>query len=102
MNFFKSFLSSCLGSLVAFIVLIFLVFSFFAAAVSSLSSGDTQVVVEDNSVLHLKLDVPLNEMEADNPLEGLPILGAMDSPIGFLKLKNVIQHAAGDAKIKGI
>jgi len=102
MNFFKSFLASCLGSLVAFVVLIFLVFSFFAAAISSLSSGDSQVVVEDNSVLHLRLDVPLSEMEADNPLEGLPIPGATDSPIGLLKLKNVIQHAAGDAKIKGI
>ncbi len=60
------------------------------------------MVVEDNSVLHLKLDAALSEMEADNPLEGLPIPGATDSPIGLLKLKSVIQHAAGDAKIKGI
>jgi protease IV len=102
MNFFKSFLVSCLGSLVAFIALLFLVFIFFAAAVSSIGAGDKQVVVEENSVLHLKLDVPFTEMEADNPLEGLPIPGAMESPIGLINLKNTIQTAAKDSKIKGI
>ena len=57
MNFFKSFLASCLGSLVACIILIFLLFSFLAVAVSSFSPGDKVVVLEDNSVLHLKLNV---------------------------------------------
>jgi protease IV len=102
MNFFKSFLASCLGSLIAFIVLIFLVFAFMAAAVSSFSSGDKQVTVEDNSVLHLKLDMPFTEMEAENPLEGLPLPGASESPIGLIQFKKVIASAATDAKIKGI
>jgi protease IV len=102
MNFFKSFLASCLGSLIAFIILIILVFAFMAAAVSSFSSGDKQVVVEDNSVLHLKLDVPFAEMEMENPLEGLPIPGASDGPIGLIQFKKVIAGAANDAKIKGI
>jgi protease-4 len=102
MNFFKSFLASCLGSLVAFIILIFLVFSFLAAAVSSFSSDDKQVAVDDNSVLHLKLDAPLNEMEVDNPFEGLPIPGVTDSPVGLLKLIHVIGKAKDDPKVKGI
>ena len=102
MNFFKSFLASCLGSLVAFIVLIFLVISLFTAAVSSFSSSETSVVVEDNSVLQLRLDVPITEMEVENPLEGLPIPGATESAIGLIKLKSVIKHAEEDSKIKGI
>jgi protease-4 len=102
MNFFKSFLASCLGSLVAFIILIFLVISLLTAAVSSFSTTETNVVVEDNSVLHLKLDVPITEMEVENPLEGLPIPGAMESAIGLIKLKSVIKNAEDDSKIKGI
>jgi protease IV len=102
MNFFKSLLASCLGSLLAFIILIILVLGFFAAAVSNLSPGDKPVVVEDNSVLHLKLDVPFTEMEVENPLEGLPLPGASESPIGLIQFKKVIAAAAKDAKIKGI
>lgn len=102
MNFFKSFLASCLGSLIAFIILIILVFGFMAAAVSSFSTGDKQVVVEDNSVLHLKLDVPFAEMEVENPLEGLPIPGVSEGPIGLIQFKKVIAGATTDTKIKGI
>jgi protease IV len=102
MNFFKSFLASCLGSLVAFVLLIFLVFSFFAAAVSGLSSGKDEVTLQENSVLHLNLNVPITEMEVDNPLEGLPIPGASDGSIGLLSLKKVMAHAAEDVNIKGV
>jgi protease IV len=102
MNFFKSFLASCLGSLIAFVILIFLGFSFLAASVATLSSGNEAVVVKENSVLHLKLDVPITEMEVENPFEGLPIPGAADATIGLLQLKSVLSKASEDANIKGI
>lgn len=102
MNFFKSFLASCLGSLVTFVLLILIIGSFFAVAVSNMSSGKSEIAVEDNSVLHLKLDMPIAEMEVENPFEGLPIPGAADATIGLLHFKNVIEHASEDPKIKGI
>ena len=102
MNFFKSFLASCLGSLVAFVILIFLVISFFAATLATFSSGNENVVVADNSILHLKLDAAIKETEVDNPFEGVPVLGVNDASIGLIQLKNVLSHAVTDAKIKGI
>ncbi|MBI1768043.1 MAG: signal peptide peptidase SppA [Bacteroidetes bacterium] len=102
MNFFKTFLASCLGSLVALVVLCLLLIGFFSAAVSSLSTDDKVVEVGDNSVLHLKLNVPITEMEIENPFEGLPIPGAEETAIGLLSLKSSIAHAKTDPAIKGI
>ncbi len=102
MNFFKSFLASCLGSLIAFVVLLFLVFVFMAAAVASLSSDNEQVIVKENSVMHLKLDVPITEMEVENPFEGLPIPGATDGTIGLIQLKQTLRYAEKDQNIQGV
>lgn len=102
MNFFKAFLASCLGSLVALVVLFFLLIGMFSAALSSLSTDDKIVEVADNSVLHLKLNVPITELEVENPFDGLPIPGAEDASVGLLSLKSAIAHAKTDASIKGI
>ena len=101
MNFFKSFLASCLGSLVAFIVFGFLAVIIFIGVISSFSNTDTLATVKENSVLHLKLDVPITEAEIEDPFEGLPIPGAVSS-IGLLPLKRTLEHAKSDPKIKGI
>jgi len=99
MNFFKTFLASCLGATVALVVLVFLLIGFFSAVISS---DDKIVEVADNSVLHLKLNLPITELETENPFEGLPIPGADEASIGLLSLKNSISHAKSDASIKGI
>jgi len=102
MNFFKSFLASCLGSLIAFVILIFLMFAFLVATVSSLSSDNEEVVVKENSIIHLKLNGPISEMEFENPLEGLPFPGNTDGTIGLLQLQQTLRSAADDSSIKGI
>jgi protease IV len=101
MNFIKTFFASCLGSLVAMVLLVLLVFGIFGALVSQLSGEDGKVIVEDNSVLHLKLDFPITENEIENPLEGLPIPGA-ESTLSLLALKSSIEEAKTDPKIEGI
>lgn len=101
MNFFKAFLASCLGSLLAFAILIVLMIFFVSALVSGLSNEDTQSVISENSVLHLKLDVPITENEIADPFEGLLIPGAVTS-IGLLPLKKSIEQAKQDPNIKGI
>jgi protease-4 len=65
-------------------------------------SEDKKVEVSDNSVLQINLDGQITEMQADNPLAGLPLPGGEIQKIGLLQLKQVIAHAKEDDKIKGI
>jgi protease IV len=101
MNFFKTFFASCLGTLLALVALSILSFFVIIGLISSASS-DQKVVVKDNSVLHLKLDVPITEQETENPFDGLPIPGAEETGMGLLNFKSVIKSAQDDPKIKGI
>ena len=101
MSFGKAFLSSCLGALTAMIVFFFLSIFLIGGIISGMSD-DKQVVVEDNSVLHLELDAQFNELQQENPFAGLPVPGGEVRKIGLLNLKQVIKHAKDDDKIEGI
>src|SRR5690606_36924744 len=65
-------------------------------------SEEKEVVIDANAVLHLELDAQVNEMQQENPLAGLPIPGGEVRKIGLLQLKQAIDHAKDDDKIKGI
>jgi protease IV len=101
MTFGQSYLSSCLGALTAMMVFFLLTFFLIGGLISGLSD-EQEVVLEDNSVLHLELDAEINEMQQENPLAGLPIPGGEIRKIGLLQLKQAIAHAKDDDKIKGI
>lgn len=101
MNFFKTFLASCLGSLLAFIVLCGLGFFLLIGMVATFSDNKDQVIVKNQSVLHLNLNGPITENEIEDPFEDLPIPGAV-STIGLLPLKRAITNAKNDPKIEGI
>lgn len=98
MSFGKAFFSSCLGALVALIVFCFLSFIFFSAMIAQLSS-EQEIVIENNTVLHLKLDAQITELQQENPLEALT--GEIPK-IGLMQLKQAIDNAGSDDKIKGI
>src|SRR5258706_1889486 len=102
MNFLKTFLASCLRSLVALIALVLLLIAVFSAAISNFSTDNTQAVVADNSVLHLKLNGQITQIEVEDPFEGLPIPGADQPSIGLLQLKKALAHAKSDDAIRGI
>src|SRR5690606_14278986 len=97
MGFFKAFLSSCLGALVAMII-----FTILVIAVIAGMTGEKQVIIKGNSILHITLDVPINELEVENPLAGLPLPGSSGQNIGVLQLIRTIEHAQNDDNIKGI
>jgi protease IV len=99
MSFGKAFFSSCLGALTAMIVFAILIFIFISVTIAGLSS-DEEVIVESNSVLHLKLDAQITELQKENPFAGL--VGGEIPNIGLLQLKQAIDHASSDDKIKGI
>lgn len=101
MSFGKAFFSSCLGALVALIVFTVLSVFIFTGIVASLSS-EKEVIVEDNSILHLKLDAQITELQQENPFAGLPVPGGEVGNVGVLQLKEAIEHAKDDNKIKGI
>ena len=96
MNFFKAFFASCLGTLVALALLVFICIGMVAVL-----SGDGEVAIGDNSVLHLKLEAPITELEVEDPLAEI-FPGAGDQSLGLLQLKETIEYAKTDSKIKGI
>lgn len=101
MSFGKAFFSSCLGALAAMIVFAFLSIFIFSAIIGSMTS-EKEVVVSDKSILHLKLDAEISELQKDNPFAGLPVPGGDQVNIGILQLKEAIQKAKDDSKIEGI
>ncbi len=101
MSFGKAFLSSCLGALTALILFFFLSIFSIGGLVSGLSE-EKKVKVDNNSVLHLKLDAQISELQQENPLAGLPIPGGDIQKVGLLQLKQAIANAKDDDNIKGI
>lgn len=97
MGFFKAFLSSCLGALVAMIV-----FALLIIAVIAGMTGEKKVIIGSNSILHIDLDGPINELEVEDPLAGLPLPGTSEQNVGLLQLIRTIEHARNDDNIKGI
>lgn len=96
MNFWKSFLAVFLALIVFSVV----AFIFLIGIIGGLAAEE-KVVVAENSVLHLKLDAQITELQVENPLAGLPFSSEVPK-IGLLQLKDAIKHAKDDASIKGI
>ncbi|NOT76912.1 MAG: signal peptide peptidase SppA [Cyclobacteriaceae bacterium] len=96
MNFFKLFFASCLGTVVAFVVIIFLSIAMLAGL-----STDSQVSIGEKSVLHLNLEAPITELEMEDALAEI-IPGTGNQSYGLLQLKEAIQHAETDPNIEGI
>lgn len=97
MNFFKTFLASCLGAFVGLLVICF----FLIVLVSALSSSDEVTEIADGSVLRLRLDGPISELEVEDPLAGL-IPGSDSESTGLIQLAEAIRKAGEDDRIKGI
>ena len=96
MGFLKNFFASCLGSIVALILVILLGGMIFSVVISS----GSEVSVNDNSVLYLDLTAPIVEQSVDDPLAEM-ITGGQQS-IGLLQLKEAIAFAKNDSRIRGI
>lgn len=97
MDFLKAFGASLLA-LVIFSALVFISF----LIIVSVMSAEKQVQVRPDTVLHLELDGPINELQRDDPLAGLPIPGAAEQNIGLMQLKQAIENAKTNENIKGI
>jgi protease IV len=96
MNFLKMFFSSCLGAFVALVA-----FAIVGIFILAGLGGEAPVDVKPNSVLSLKLNYPITELELDDPLADI-LPGAAEKTLGLMQLKSAIKKAKNDENIKGI
>jgi len=101
MNFIKSTLATVVG-LFIFTILLTIPFFIFLGMALSASSQQEDVKIQENTVLHLKLNKQILEREVEDPFEGIPMFSLAQSGIGLMELKQTIEHAAEDEKVKGI
>ena len=99
-QFFKQIFASCLGVLIAGILLLFI---FFGIIGSLIPSEEPTVEVKNNSVLLLKLDKPIYDREVnDLSMFGDIVNGEVGSSIGLTEFLQVMKRAKGDENIKAI
>ena len=102
MNFFKSFLASVLGTVVAFIFIGLLLMMSIAGIATAVSSSESvPIEISDNSILELDLDRPMfDNVGATQDFE--EALGLGEDVLKFYEVVLAIRKAAKDDKIKGI
>ena len=102
-DFFKTTLASALGFIIASILLSILSFFIFFGMVGSLAStaGKQPFTLQNNSVLHLKLDGVVQDRVADSdPFTEL--LSQTTPQVGLNDIVGAIRKAKSNDKIKGI
>ena len=98
-KFFKYVFASALGFILAGFALLIISIGI----VMSLIPEKKEVVVENNSIYHIKFNNAIEERAGDNPLEGID-LGPFseNSKMSLRSIIQSIEYAATDDKIKGI
>ncbi|WP_346750873.1 signal peptide peptidase SppA [Splendidivirga corallicola] len=96
MKFLRNLLATLLGLFIFSVLAFFFFFIFF----SVIATSESQVVVKSNSVLHLKLNKPIEERAIEDPFEEM--LPGHTSTVGLIELLEAIEHAKDDDKIEGI
>lgn len=100
MNFFKTLLASMLGTILALGVLLIIFIMIIAGLVSSVEKK--AVNVDDNSVLHLKLDELIVERGNENDVNFDPTTFESETKTGLNHLYADLEKAKNDPKVKGI
>jgi protease IV len=98
-EFFKMMLASMVGFVIAMFIFSMIMIIMLAAAIS-LAPGD-EVQVPDKALLHVKLDMPIQERVTNSPFDALAFMGET-RPLGLNQIVRNIERAAKDDRIKGI
>lgn len=102
-DFFKIMLASALGFVIATILLSIISIIMFFSVASSMTAAfnNDQYVVQDNSILNLRLSgVILERISVDDPFSG--IMPQDRSVMGLAEITSAIRKARNEDKIKGI
>jgi protease-4 len=100
MNFFKTLLASMLGTVLALGLLVLIFVLMIVAAISG--SENKTVKVEENSVLHIKLDEVVVDRAVENEFNFSSGAFSSESKMGLNQFVKDLEHAKTDEKIKGI
>lgn len=101
-EFFKMFFASCLGITAAGILLIIILFGFFASLISEFEEEPT-AYIRSKSVLHLTFNRPILDRSPENPFYSFEETSGM--PMGAMGLDDIlmcIKRAKNDDNIEGI
>lgn len=101
-QFFKFVFASLLGSIIAGIIMIFIIFLFIGGLIAGASS-EKSVDFSPNSVLELKFTYPIAERTPNNPLSAFGFLGIDgEKTLGLNDILASIKKAKTDSNIRGI
>ncbi|MDD5569817.1 MAG: signal peptide peptidase SppA [Bacteroidales bacterium] len=98
-QFFKFMFASMLGFFLMWLVIVTVVISIFAAAITFGKSD--KVEISDNSLLYLKLDQPIEDRASNNPFSNFSSFSNKKAT-GLNDIIKCIKAAKNDNKIKGI
>jgi protease IV len=96
------FLGRVLAVIVGLVIFSFISFFIVVGILAALGSGKKPVNIDDVTILKLDLNKPIYEKSYSNPFEGLPIGSKMADGYGLVELREALQNAASNPKIKAI
>lgn len=97
----KNFFSTVLAVITAFIALFLLGIGLLISAAAL--SGDEGPKVEENTLLHVKLNGPIEERSTEDPFSGIDLLGMQPtSALGMNDFMEGLKAAANDERVEGI
>jgi len=101
-QFFKFLFASTLGVFLAIVLVLFMGIGIAAISVTAIESQKS-ITLTESSILHIKLDYPINDRTSNDPLENLD-WGTMKSQksLGLNSIIENINKAKGDDNIDGI
>ncbi|MGB0882705.1 MAG: signal peptide peptidase SppA [Vicingaceae bacterium] len=101
---FASFFGTFFSMIVAGVFLIVIFIAMLTGAMSSANKGNDQITkIEDNTVLHIKLNTPIEDRTSDNPFENFDFNTFENSNnLGLDKILASIEKAKNDDRIEGI
>lgn len=99
-DFFKFMFASMVGFILTSIILFFLFFAFIMAMVSF--TQPKEVVVNETSILHLKLNYEITDRRTSSPMQFEFNANAFKTKPGLKEILKNIEKAKSDDRIKGI
>ncbi|MBI9038416.1 MAG: signal peptide peptidase SppA [Bacteroidales bacterium] len=100
-QFFKFMFASMLGTILTFIIFLFIMMGIIASVLSF--SKEELVPVPDNCILHLKFDEPILDRSSKNPISLYDFSSmSLKEKLGLNDILKNIEKAKSDPKIRGI
>ncbi len=102
-QFFKFLLAVILGGIVTVFLIFLILFGMIAGIATFAGSGEKQVSISENTILHMDLNTSVVERTTEDPFtEAMATMQDSPSPLGLNNILKNIKKAKEDDNIKGI